>query len=144
MKAKNQRLILLGLAVVAVIVAVLLAMSALRDQAAYFYAPGDIARKGVPLDRPVRIGGMVRQGSIRRSADGVTIRFTVGDETPSTIEVRYTGIVPDLFKENSGVIAEGRFRPDGLFVASQILAKHDENYRPPELAGNRHVAETLR
>ena len=144
MKAKHQRLILLGLAVAAVIVAVLLAMSALRDQAAYFYAPGDIARKGVPLDRAVRIGGMVRQGSIRRSADGVTIRFTVGDATPSTIEVRYTGIVPDLFRENSGVIAEGRFRPDGLFVASQILAKHDENYHPPELAGDRHRAETLR
>ncbi|HJQ18476.1 MAG TPA: cytochrome c maturation protein CcmE [Allosphingosinicella sp.] len=144
MKAKHQRLILLGLAVAAVIVAVLLAMSALRDQAAYFYAPGDIARKGVPLDRAVRIGGMVRQGSIRRAADGVTIRFIVGDATPSTIEVRYTGIVPDLFRENSGVIAEGRFRPDGLFVASQILAKHDENYHPPALAGDRHKAETLR
>ena len=144
MKAKHQRLILLGLAVAAVIVAVLLAMSALRDQAAYFYAPGDIARKGVPLDRAVRIGGMVRQGSIRRAADGVTIRFVVGDATPSTIEVRYTGIVPDLFRENSGVIAEGRFRPDGLFVASQILAKHDENYHPPALAGDRHKAETLR
>jgi cytochrome c-type biogenesis protein CcmE len=135
---------LLGLAIAAIVAAVLLAMSALRDQAAYFYAPGDIAREGVPIDRAVRIGGMVRHGSIRRAPDGVTIDFIVGDETNATIPVRYRGIVPDLFKEDSGVVAEGRFRPDGLFVASEILAKHDENYRPPQLAGERHKSETLK
>ncbi|MGE5722841.1 MAG: cytochrome c maturation protein CcmE [Sphingomonadales bacterium] len=144
MKAKHQRLVLLGLAITAIVAAVLLAMSALRDQAAYFYAPGDIAREGVPIDRAVRIGGMVRHGSIRRAPDGVTIDFIVGDETNATIPVRYRGIVPDLFKEDSGVVAEGRFRPDGLFVASEILAKHDENYRPPQLAGERHKSETLK
>ena len=145
MKAKNQRLILLALAIVAVLAAVLLAMSAMRDQAAFFYAPGDVARKGLPLDRPVRVGGMVRAGSIHRHPDGVTIDFTVGDETPHTIRVTYRGITPDLFRENSGVIAEGRFRPDGSFTASEILAKHDENYMPPELSRRGlHKTETLR
>ena len=76
---------------------------------------------------------MVRPGSLRRHADGVTIDFVVGDDSNATIRVRYTGITPDLFREGSGVIAEGRFRPDGSFVASEILAKHDENYQPPEL-----------
>ena len=143
MKAKNQRLTLLVLAFAAVLGAVLLAMSALKDEAAYFYAPADVARKGVPLDRAVRIGGMVKDGSIRRAADGVTIDFVVGDETDAVIPVRFTGIVPNLFQENSGVVAEGRFLPSGVFVASEILAKHDENYMPPELAGARHKTETL-
>ena len=92
MKAKHQRLVLVGLAIVAVLAAVLLAMSALKDQAAYFYAPGDVARKGLPLDRAVRIGGMVKPGSLTRAPDGVTIAFVVGDETTATIPVRFTGI----------------------------------------------------
>ena len=145
MKPKNQRLILLLIAIAAMLGAVLLAMSAIRDRAAFFYAPGDVAAKGLPLDRAVRIGGMVRPGSIRRHADGVTIDFTVGDDTDATITVRYTGLTPDLFRENSGVIAEGRFRPDGRFIASEILAKHDENYVPPELERRGlHKTETLR
>jgi len=132
-KRKNQRLVLLALTIAAMLGAVLLGMSALRDQAAFFYAPGDVVAKGLPLDRAVRIGGMVRRGSIRRHADGVTIDFIVGDDTAATIPVRYTGITPDLFRENSGVIAEGRFQAGGRFIATQILAKHDENYMPPEL-----------
>jgi cytochrome c-type biogenesis protein CcmE len=145
-KAKNQRLVLLALAAVAVIGAVLLGMWGLRDNAAFFYAPADVARKGVPLERNVRIGGMVKGGSIRRAPDGVTIQFLVADETDATIPVRFTGIAPDLFKENSGVVAEGRFEPGGLFVADEILAKHDENYMPPQLAksGDKHKTETLR
>ena len=144
MKAKNQRLILLVLAIAAVLGAVLLAMSAMRDRASFFYAPGDVPAKGLPLDRAVRIGGMVKQGSIRRHPDGVTIDFVVRDETSATIPVRYRGITPDLFRENSGVIAEGRFRPDGTFVASEILAKHDENYMPPELSRRGlHKTESL-
>ncbi|HWH21907.1 MAG TPA: cytochrome c maturation protein CcmE [Allosphingosinicella sp.] len=143
MKAKHQRLTLLLLALAAVLGAVLLAMSALRDQASYFYAPADVVRKGLPLDKPVRIGGMVEEGSVRHAGDGVTIEFVVGDETDATIPVRYRGIVPDLFKEGSGVVAEGRFQPGGLFVATEILAKHDENYMPPKLAGERHKAESL-
>ncbi|HEX8534523.1 MAG TPA: cytochrome c maturation protein CcmE [Allosphingosinicella sp.] len=145
-KPKNQRLVLLLLAAAAVIGAVILGMWGLRDNAAFFYAPADVAREGIPLDRNVRIGGMVRGGSIRRAADGVTIEFVVGDETPATIPVRFKGIPPSLFKEKSGVVAEGRFQPGGLFVADEILAKHDENYMPPQLArdGSKHKTETLR
>ncbi|HEV2079107.1 MAG TPA: cytochrome c maturation protein CcmE [Allosphingosinicella sp.] len=144
MKAKHQRLTLLVLAIAAVLGAVLLAMSALRDQASYFYAPADVVRKGLPLDKSVRIGGMVKENSVRLAGDGVTMSFTVGDETDATIPVRYKGIVPDLFKEGSGVVAEGRFQPGGLFVADEILAKHDENYMPPKLAGERHKTESLK
>ncbi|HEX6375999.1 MAG TPA: cytochrome c maturation protein CcmE [Allosphingosinicella sp.] len=146
MKPKNQRLTLLVLAIAAVLGAVLLAMSALRDQAAYFYTPADVARAGLPLDRAVRIGGMVEAGSLKRAADGVTFEFLVRDETPHRIRVRFTGIVPDLFKENSGVVAEGRFQTGGLFVADNILAKHDENYMPPQLdpETGEHKSESLR
>ena len=144
MKPKHQRLALLLVTVAAMLGAVLLAMSAIRDQASFFYAPGDVAAKGLPLDRAVRIGGMVRAGSIRRHRDGVTIDFLVGDDSAATIAVRYTGIAPDLFRENSGVIAEGRFERGGRFIASEILAKHDENYVPPELARRGlHKTETL-
>ncbi|HYJ82669.1 MAG TPA: cytochrome c maturation protein CcmE [Allosphingosinicella sp.] len=146
MKAKNQRLTLLVLAVASVLGAVLLAMSALKDQAAYFYAPGDVAREAPPAGRAVRIGGMVKPGSIERSPDGVTIHFIVTDETPHVIPVRFKGIVPDLFKESSGVVAEGRFDAAGLFVADNILAKHDENYMPPQLDRKKgeHKSESLR
>jgi len=143
-KPKNQRLILLVAALVAVGGAVILAMSAMRAQASFFYAPGDVAAKGLPLDRSVRIGGMVRRGSLRRHPDGVTIDFLVGDESAATIPVRFTGITPDLFREGSGVIAEGRFQPNGNFVASEILAKHDENYMPPRLGPQgMHKTESL-
>ncbi|HEV7658408.1 MAG TPA: cytochrome c maturation protein CcmE [Allosphingosinicella sp.] len=138
MKRKNQRLILLLLAIGAVLGAVLLGMWGMRSQASFFYAPGDIAREGRPLpDRPVRVGGMVR-GAIARMADGVTVEFVIGDNTPNTIRARYTGITPELFRTGSGVIADGHFvanpaRGGVEFVASNILAKHDENYMPPEL-----------
>ena len=146
MKAKHQRLTLLALAVFAVLGAVLLAMSALRDQAAYFYAPADVARKGIPAGKAIRIGGMVEEGSVKTAADGVTIDFLVGDETDATVPVRFRGIVPDLFKEGSGVVAEGRFHADGRFLATEILAKHDENYMPPDLSGDgtKHKTETLK
>ena len=145
MKAKHQRLTLLALAVIAMLGAVLLAMSSLRDQAAYFYAPSDVAREGIPEGKAIRIGGMVRDGSVRTAGDGVTIDFLVGDETDATIPVRFRGIVPDLFKEGSGVVAEGRFQADGRFVATEILAKHDENYMPPDLSrdGSNRKTESL-
>ena len=146
MKPKNQRLTLLIIAIVAVLGAVLLAMSALKDQAAYFYSPGDVARDGLPLGRAVRVGGMVKAGSLKHKKDGVTIEFLVRDETTSTIKVRFRGIPPDLFKEDSGVVAEGRFQEDGLFVADEILAKHDENYMPPVLDAGKgeHKSESLK
>jgi cytochrome c-type biogenesis protein CcmE len=142
-KPKRQRLVLLSMAVGAVLLAVLLGMSAMSSQAAFFYAPGDVQKQGVPLDRAVRIGGMVKEGSLKRQADGVTIDFLVKDETSNTIKVRFTGIVPNLFREGSGVVAEGRFQPDGSFVASEILAKHDENYMPPGIEGGKPKMESL-
>jgi cytochrome c-type biogenesis protein CcmE len=142
MKRKNQRLTLLILAIAAVLAAVLLAMSALRDQASYFYAPGDLAGKPLPVGKAVRIGGMVKKHSVKHLPDGVTIDFVVRDDTPSTIRVRFRGIPPDLFQEDSGVVAEGKFQPDGLFVASEILAKHDENYMPPVLDEKKHAHRT--
>lgn len=132
MKKKHQRLTLLLLAIGASLGAVLLAMWGLRSNASFFYAPGDIARQGRPApDRAVRVGGMVRR--IERLPDGVSIRFTIGDTTPNLIQARYTGITPELFRVNSGVIADGHFQADGSFQATEILAKHDENYMPPEL-----------
>ena len=143
MKAKHQRMVLVLLAVAAMIGAALLAASALRDQAAYFYSPADIARLGgVEPGKAVRLGGMVADKSIVHEPDGVTIRFTVTDGG-KTVPVRYKGIVPDLFKENSGVVADGRFAAGGVFVADTILAKHDERYMPPQLAGAEHKTETL-
>ena len=142
MTAKRQRLVLVLLALGAVGVAALLALSALRDQAAFFYAPSDVATQGLPLGRAVRLGGMVEAGSVQRAVDGVTVRFVVTDGRATT-PVTFAGIVPDLFRERSGVVAEGEFRRDGSFVASNLLAKHDEKYMPPELAGKMHETKTL-
>ena len=133
MKPKHQRLVLVVLAATAMIGAVLLAMWGLQDRAAYFVTPSDIAARKVPADKSMRLGGMVVKGSLKRDQDGITIRFTVSDgkaETP----VVFRGITPDLFKEGSGVVAEGRLDPNGLFVADNILAKHDERYMPPQMA----------
>ena len=131
-KPKHQRLILVLLAVTALVGAVLLAMWGLQDRAAYFVTPSDIAAGKATPDKAMRLGGMVLKGSLRRDSDGLTVRFTVSDgkaETP----VMFRGITPDLFKEGNGVVAEGRLQPDGLFVAENILAKHDERYMPPQM-----------
>ena len=143
MKAKHQRLTLALLALGAVVAAGLLALSALKDQAAFFYAPSDVQREGVPLGRAVRLGGMVAAGSVARGRDGVTVRFVVTDGHAAT-PVTFAGIVPDLFRERSGVVAEGKFRPDGSFLATNLLAKHDEKYMPPQVAGQMHETRTLR
>lgn len=142
MKAKHQRLILATLALAAVVLAGLLAVSALQDKAAYFYAPSDIAlQKPAPGTR-MRLGGMVADKSIVRASDGITIRFVVEDKTDK-IAVEFRGIAPDLFKEKSGVVAEGTLRPDGVFIADNLLAKHDERYMPPELEGKMHKTDSL-
>ena len=137
MKPKNQRLILVALAIVAMLGAAMLAMWGARSQAAYFYTPADIAAGKAEAGRAVRLGGMVQRGSIKRQADGVTIYFIAEDGGAKT-PVIYRGIVPDLFKEGSGVVAEGTLRADGTFVADNILAKHDERYMPPQL-GNQQA-----
>jgi len=131
MKPKNQRLVLVSAAVFAVFIAVLLAMWGLKDRASYFYTPADIAAGKAEQGRAMRLGGMVERGSIQRQSDGVTIRFVVTDGQART-PVVYRGIVPDLFREGSGAVAEGRLE-NGTFVADTILAKHDERYMPPEL-----------
>ncbi len=144
MKPKTQRLILVAAAIVAVLAAVLLAMWGLKDRAAYFYTPADIAVGKAAEGQAMRLGGMVEQGSVRPQPDGVSIRFVVTDGHAKT-PVAYRGIVPDLFREGSGVVAEGRMQA-GTFVADTILAKHDERYMPPELgylAAEHKAAKTL-
>lgn len=142
MKAKHQRLWLAGAALLAVAVAALLALSGLKDQAAFFYAPSDVTPEVLVAGRAVRLGGMVAGGSVVRAADGITVHFRVTDGRATT-PVSFAGIVPDLFRENSGVVAEGRFQRDGSFIASNLLAKHDEKYMPPELAGKMHETKSL-
>lgn len=131
-KAKHQRLVLLAIALAVLIGAALLAAWALRNQASYFYVPSEIAANPPAPDRAVRLGGMVEQGSLKTEADGVTIAFVVQDGK-ARVPVRFSGIVPSLFVEGSGVVAEGRMGADGVFVADNLLAKHDENYVPREM-----------
>jgi cytochrome c-type biogenesis protein CcmE len=131
MKPKNQRLVLVLAAITALLVAVLLAMWGLRSQASYFYTPADIAARKAHNGEAIRLGGMVETGSIQHLPDGVTIHFVLTDgkaETP----VVFRGIPPDLFREGSGAVAEGRLE-NGAFTADTILAKHDERYMPPQL-----------
>jgi cytochrome c-type biogenesis protein CcmE len=143
MKRKHQRLFL-GLAALAAIGGASgLALSALQDQAAFFYTPSDLAAKSPPIDKAVRLGGMVEQGSLKRLSDGVTIAFVVADKD-AKVPVRFTGVAPDLFKEGSGVVAEGKFTSDGGFVADNLLAKHDERYMPPEIADKMPAPDTLK
>jgi cytochrome c-type biogenesis protein CcmE len=133
-KPKHQRLVLLTVAMVAIIGAGLLAAFALREQASYFYLPSEIEAQSPETGRAMRLGGLVEMGSIETQADGVTIHFVVGDGEAS-VPVSFTGIAPALFVEGSGVIAEGAMEDDGTFVATNLLAKHDEKYVPRELEG---------
>jgi len=143
MKPKNQRLTLALLALAAIIAAALLALSALKDQAAYFYTPSDVAKDRVQPGAAVRLGGMVEKGSLKRLPDGVTITFVVTDNAAS-VPVRFKGIVPALFREGSGVVADGKFDAQGDFLAETILAKHDERYMPPQVAGAMHKSASLK
>lgn len=141
MKAKHQRLVLALAALVALIGAALLAASALRDEAAYFYTPADVRSKGVEPGKAIRLGGMVVKGSLKRAADGVTIHFDVTDGK-AAVPATFKGIVPDLFREGSGVVAEGSFDRSGTFIATNLLAKHDERYMPRELEGMEYDEQT--
>lgn len=132
MKAKHQRLALAIAALVAVGGAGLLAAGALRDEAAYFRTPVEVQAGKASVGTAMRLGGMVQAGSIERLPDGVTIRFVATDGKAS-LPVEFTGIVPDLFKEESGMVADGALRADGVFEAERILAKHDERYMPPQM-----------
>lgn len=114
-------------------IAVALVLSAFQSNLVFFFSPSQVAAKEAPLDRSFRIGGLVQEGSIKRQDDGLTVQFLVTDNAQN-IKVSYTGILPDLFKEGKGVVAQGRIGPDGTFRADEVLAKHDENYMPPEVA----------
>lgn len=142
-KPKHQRLILAVIALAALIGAALLAIWGLRSQASYFYVPSDMRADPPAPDRAVRLGGMVEKGSLKTGADGVTIHFVVSDGK-ARVPVRFRGIVPSLFVEGSGVVAEGKLAPDGTFVADNLLAKHDEKYVPRELQDmTQHQAEQV-
>jgi len=114
-------------------VAATLVLNAFQSNLVFFFTPTQIATNEAPHDRAFRMGGLVEAGSVQREKDGLTVHFRVTD-TARTIPVVYTGILPDLFREGKGVVAQGRLGPDGVFKASEVLAKHDENYMPPEAA----------
>lgn len=134
LKPKHQRLVLISAALIALIAASLLAAYALRNQASYFYVPADIASNPPEVGQAIRLGGMVEMGSIVTASDGITTNFVVQDGK-GRVPVQFAGILPDLFVEGSGVVAEGRMNAVGTFVADNLLAKHDENYMPRELEG---------
>jgi cytochrome c-type biogenesis protein CcmE len=132
-KPKHQRLILAALALAAVVGAGFIGASALRTEAAYFYTPARLIAARPNVGEALRLGGMVKQGSIKREADGVSIRFLASDGK-ADVPVQFTGIVPDLFREGNGMVADGAMGAGGIFVAEKILAKHDERYMPPSVA----------
>ena len=131
MKARHRRLVLIlgGLAVLGLIVS--LVLNAFQQNLVFSFSPTQVAAGEVPKERSFRMGGMVKEASLTREADGVTLRFTLTD-TETERSVRYKGILPDLFKEGKGAVVPGKLSEDGDFVASEVLAKHDENYMPPE------------
>ena len=148
MKPRHKRAAIVVGVLAAVGVAVALVLNAFNSNLVFFYTPSQVAAKDAPIGRTFRIGGLVQAGSLERT--GVTVNFLVTD-TAKTIPVRYRGVLPDLFKEGKGVVAQGKLGPDGVFVASEVLAKHDENYMPPEAAealqkaqaGNSKLGETV-
>ena len=131
MKPRHRRFAWIAAGVLAVGVAVALVLNAFQSNLVFFFSPSQVAAKEAPQGRAFRIGGLVEPGSLKRDADSLTVRFRVTD-TAQTISVVYTGLLPDLFKEGKGVVAQGTLQQDGSFRATEVLAKHDENYMPPE------------
>src|SRR5215216_7955836 len=131
MKRRHKRITFLFVGLAALGLAAYLAASAFRNNLVFFFSPTQVAAKEAPVDRTFRVGGLVEEGTLKRDSDGLTVRFTVTD-TAKSIPVVYKGILPDLFKEGKGCVAQGRIGNDGVFQAEQVLAKHDENYMPPE------------
>ncbi len=133
MKPRHKRFALVGGGVLALAVATVLVLNAFQSNLVFFFTPTQVASGEVPKGRSFRIGGMVEDGSLTREGDGLTVHFVVTD-TAKRVPVTYKGILPDLFKEGKGTVAQGQLDADGTFVASEVLAKHDENYMPPEAA----------
>jgi len=132
-KPRHKRLVAVVVGVAALAVSAALVLNAFRSNLVFFFSPSQVANKEAPINKTFRLGGMVEKGSLKRAGDGLTVSFVVTD-TAKSIPVRYTGILPDLFKEGKGVVAQGRLGPDGVFSAAEVLAKHDENYMAPEAA----------
>ena len=133
MKPRHKRLALVAAGLLALGAAAGLILNAFQSNLVFFFSPSQVVAREAPEGHSFRIGGLVRAGSLQRQADGISVRFVVTD-TAHDIPVVYTGILPDLFKEGKGVVAQGQLGPDGVFRANQVLAKHDANYMPPEAA----------
>ena len=134
MKPRHRKLAIIVSGVSALGIAAALVLNAFESNMVFFFSPTQVAANEAPKGKSFRIGGLVEEGSIKRQSDGVTVNFIVTD-TAKVIPVVYTGILPDLFKEGKGVVAQGKLSSDGVFRADEVLAKHDENYMPPEAAG---------
>lgn len=133
MKPRHKRALAVLAGVTTLGVATALVLNAFQSNLVFFFSPTQVAAKEAPRDRAFRVGGLVETGSLQRDTNGLTVRFTVTD-TAKTVPVTYTGMLPDLFQEGKGVVAQGKLGSDGVFMADQVLAKHDENYMPPEAA----------
>ena len=133
LKRKHRRLVFVVVGMVSLLIAAGLVLNAFEDSLVFFYSPSDLAEKTIPEGRRFRLGGLVEEGSVKRLADGLTVEFIVTDLV-ATVPVSYRGPLPDLFREGQGVVTEGMMAVGGLFIADSVLAKHDENYMPPEVA----------
>lgn len=131
MKRRHKRIGFIVAGLAALGIAAALVLSAFQSNLVFFFSPSQVAAKEAPIGRTFRVGGLVQAGTVQRESDGLTVRFVVTD-TAQSIPVVYKGILPDLFKEGKGCVAQGKIGADGVFYADQVLAKHDENYMPPE------------
>lgn len=138
---RKKRLYLVILMIFGIAVAATLALNAFDENLMFFYAPSEVAAGKAPVDHPFRLGGLVTKGSVKRQQNGLTVQFKLSD-MKETVTVEYTGILPDLFREGQGIISRGRLRADGTFIADEVLAKHDENYMPPEVADSLRAAHS--
>ena len=133
LKRKHRRLVFVVAGMTSLLIAAGLVLNAFEDNLVFFYSPSDLVEKTIPEGRRFRLGGLVEEGSVKRLADGLTVEFVVTDLV-ATVPVTYRGPLPDLFREGQGVVTEGKMAAGGVFIADSVLAKHDENYMPPEVA----------
>lgn len=130
--ARKKRLSLIVLMIIGIAIGVGFALQSLNENIMFFFSPADIEAGKAPPNKDFRVGGIVVDGSVSRPGEGLTVEFDVTDNQ-SVVKIMYTGILPDLFREGQGIIANGRLNPEGHFIAQEVLAKHDENYMPPEV-----------
>jgi cytochrome c-type biogenesis protein CcmE len=141
--ARKKRLSLIGLMVIGIITATGFALKAFNENLMFFFSPSEVMAGKAPHNAAFRLGGMVVKGSVSRPGDGLTVKFDLTDNA-RVVTVEYTGILPDLFREGQGIVANGSLRPDNVFIAEEVLAKHDENYMPPEVAGSMKTVQAGR